>query len=107
MLPVAVMVAVNVVHSPAFIVTLDGEIEPSLTERANVVPSVPQGAALKVRVAVPLTVNVGVVAVPLTLPVPNLAHLSAPDDFSEVHPELSALNFEEAIFPLHSPSLPT
>ena len=78
--PVPVSVAVKSVHLLALIVKVAGEMVTSglLVESVSVVPSVPKGAALKVNVAVPLTVNSGVVAVPFTVPVPNLAHWSPP-----------------------------
>ena len=74
--PVAVMVAVYSVNAPFFIVTVAGEIVPLDTDRLSVVlsASASQVPAKKVSVAVPETVNSGVVALPLTLPVPNFAH---------------------------------
>lgn len=65
---------------------------PLLTERVSNVPSEDHGAARKVNVAVPLTVNDGVVTSPRFLLEPNFAHRSAPKRELELQPPLSGEN---------------
>ena len=63
--------------------------------------------ALNVSMYLPsLRLIAGVVAVPLALLVPNIAHLSAPLTFLSVHPELSHIRvgFFDILF--HIPLLP-
>ena len=69
-------------------------------------PSVPHGAALNVIVTVPLTLNSGVVAMPVFLPVPKRAHLSPPYACVTSQPVLSGAKPDEAMVPFHWSSLP-
>ena len=110
-LPLALIVVLKLVQSPRVMLNDVWPSEPLDVDTVSVVPSlvVFHAPALKVRVAVPLTVKAGDVAVPEYLVVPNLIHLLAAYILSLalVQPSLSLFSFcVLAIEPLHRPSLP-